>query len=81
MFREGLERTTKELPASAPSAVKIKVVAPPDLGAMTLPLRGSVPAARRLICTCTPASHFSFAKLAAWPCVGCARWGVTLPTP
>ena len=47
MFREGLERTTKELAASAPSAVKIKVVAPPDLGAMTLPLRGSVPAARR----------------------------------
>ena len=29
----GLERTTKEQVASAPSAMKIKVVAPPDLGA------------------------------------------------
>ena len=41
------ERTTKELTASAPSAVKIKVVPPPDgiiltIGAKTLPLRGSV---------------------------------------
>ena len=32
-----------------------------------------------LILTCTPASQFSFAKLAAWPRVGCARWGVTMP--
>ena len=48
MFREGRERTTMELAASAPSAMKIKVVAPPDLDAITLPLRGSVvPAARR----------------------------------
>ena len=72
MFREGLERTTKELAASAPSAMKIKVAAPPDL---------EVPAAKRLIRTCMPASHFSFGKLAAWPRIGCARWRVTLPTP
>ena len=84
MFRDGLERTTKELEAPAPSLLKIKVVAPPDLDAIALPLRGSVvPAARRLICTfctCTPALHFSFVKLAAWPRVGCVRWRVTLPT-
>ena len=81
MFREGLERTTKELAASAPSTMKIKVVAPPDLDAITLPLReGVVPATRRLIYTCTPAPHFSFTKLAAWPRVGCARWRVTLLT-
>ena len=49
---EGLERTTKELAASAPSAMKIKVVAPPDFGATTLPLCGSVvPAASRSILT------------------------------
>ena len=55
MFREGLERTTKELAAPAPSAMKIMVVAPPDFDVITLPLSGSVvPAARRLICTfCT----------------------------
>ena len=58
MFREGLERTPKELAASAPSAMKINVVAPPDLDAVTLPLRGSVvPAARRLINSCTPTPH------------------------
>ena len=45
----------KEQTASAPSAVKIKVVAPPDdiiltVGVITLPLRGSVvPAAESLI--------------------------------
>ena len=32
MFREGLERMTKELTVFAPSAMKIKVVAPLDLG-------------------------------------------------
>ena len=40
-------RTTKELTASAPSAMKTKVVVPPDdisitVGAKTLPLRGTV---------------------------------------
>ena len=47
MVPEVFERMTKELTASAPSAMKIKVVAPPDdiiltVGAKTLPLRGSV---------------------------------------
>ena len=56
---------TKELAASAPSAMKFKVVVPPDLDAITLPLRGSVvPAARRLIITRA----------------GCVRWRLTLPT-
>ena len=42
----GVERTTKELAASAPSTMKIKVVAPPDLDAIALPLRGSVVAVK-----------------------------------
>ena len=47
VVQEVCERMTKELTASAPSAMMIKVVAPPDniiltVGAKTLPLRGSV---------------------------------------
>ena len=53
---------------------------PPDFDALSLPLRGSVvPAARLLMCTfctCTPASHFSFVKLTLptpWKIGGCGR--------
>ena len=52
MFREGLERTTKELAARAPSKMKIKVVSPPDLDAITLPLRGSVVPVALLVLLC-----------------------------
>ena len=47
MFQEAFERVTKELTASAASAMKINVVSPPDDivltgDAKTLPLCGSV---------------------------------------
>ena len=45
MFREGLERTTKELAASAPSAMRIKVVRSSDLDAVTFLARSVVSAA------------------------------------
>ena len=75
MFREGLERTTKELAASAPSAMKIKVAAPPDLGAMTLPLRGSVvPAARCLISTCGYLASCFIRSLESYPAHSMKIW-------
>ena len=62
MVPELVERMTKELMVLAPFTMKLRVVAPPE-GMYYL----WIGLGRRLIRTCTPASHFSFAKLAAWP--------------
>ena len=52
-FHEGIERTTKEMPASASYSMKVKVVAPPvgtSSWHQTLPLRGSVVPAKLSAC-------------------------------
>ena len=52
-FQEAFERMAKKLTASAPSALKIKVVAPPDgisSWRHTLPSRGSVVSAKLSAC-------------------------------
>ena len=66
MFQEVYERVTKELTASAPSAMKIRAVAPPDGEIITV-------GAKRFRCVEVLLQQ-SFDELTA------RRWTVTVPT-